>query len=208
MDIVKRTRNESKAEKSLIHKVVAWAARLGIFDAVKIVRVHHAPGKVDGCLVPARAIMTRVLEDGRVELWCNLADTALGGKLSVTRAKRHIFSKEMVGLARRFRQGSANTTVYSSLARNRSTDLIQRSSRMVKLTMDFLRSPPCLIAKCIDKVQRGGTTIYSDILADIAQFAITAATHQAQHHKPGRAVNIQDIPEMAEAWQEAGAWVI
>lgn len=96
MDVVIRARFlDNKKESGLVAKIIGWALKLGLYDAVKIVRVKHC------FLKPTAPFAVRVTQDGRVELWANLA----GQGISVGAIKRYIFSESTRQTAIKLRAG-------------------------------------------------------------------------------------------------------
>lgn len=144
MDIVRRTTFQDQTETTLWETAIAWALKAGIYDAAKVVRVAHAFGSTN-----VRLVMTRVLDDGRIELWINLATTSYGW-LTPAKLKEHIFHPDNIALAAKLRSHKPKTGLTYHRARNGTDDLVQRSSTRVLLTADQVRAKPDKLLAWLD----------------------------------------------------------
>jgi hypothetical protein len=137
MIIVKRVRKMSMtaAMERIVNKAIRWAAKSGMYDRVKVVNVDHAPGNN----THVRAVMSRVIKNGDRELWLNV--NARRG-LTLGMVKRHINDTGVHSVIAAINNHSADKNLTVKPARNRISDVSQRTSRMVKITVDLVRNLP------------------------------------------------------------------
>lgn len=133
MDTVIRVRFRSKKESGLVDKIIGWALRLSLFDAVKVVRVVQAFGR------DTDPLAVRLTKDGRVELWANLGSASI----SWGEVKRFIFSDSTRETVRRLRAGRRRKDTGKAwvwAAKNKTDSILQTTSRRLKMVVKRTRA--------------------------------------------------------------------
>lgn len=190
MDTVIRARFRNKKEVGLVDKIIGWALRLGIFDAVKVVRVVQAFGH------DTDPLAVRLTKDGRVELWANLGSNGI----SWGEVKRFIFSdstRETVHQLRAGRRCKDRGKAWVWAAKNKTGSLLQTTSRRLRMV--------------IKRTHAWITNHTTGMSNEFAQWAREVAESHAEYfrdlHKQTRP-NGMARQGIADAFANSALWVV